>query len=771
MKLIKQVYQMIDEISISQAGTYGRELTLLSPLKKINYIYGANGAGKTTISKIIDDLKLFPNCTIKWKNGRALTGFVYNRDFVNNNFQQDNIKGVFTLGENASGIQEAIDELIIKRSKEQDAKDSMKNQLEVGSNKEVSVIKQIEENELNFKNNCWKQKIKHDEYFQKAFKGVRSNAVNFRDRVIAEKKNNTSLLLTLTELIEKSKIIFSDELKEVNKVPYPNFDDLTRLNGSGVLMEVIVGKEDTIVSELIKNLNNSDWIKQGLKYYDSDHGVCPFCQQSMEDSIKDSLESYFDKTYEEKKDEVKLLIDKFESSLLVLQAYYEGVINTGNDFLDIKLFESLWGVLIIKIRSNISNVKNKLSNLSKPIELESLEDNIHSIRSLIDGANSNIDDNNKLFANITIEEKNLTSEIWSYIVKNELKDEIDDYLQKEKTLSSRKEGLEKGMVSKGISIVKINGEISNEERKRTSVRPTIEEINKIISSFGFKNFHLDCASDDYHYTILREDGSNALDTLSEGEKTFVTFLYFFCLIKGSTAATGVMDERIVVFDDPVSSLDSDILFIVSSLMKKIVKDVRDSKGKIKQFFCLTHNIYFHKELTFDMDRGGETARPFETFWVVRKKDGISYIENHESNPVKNSYDLLWSELRRKDSNCATIQNTMRRILENYFKILGGVDVWSLEEHFDGEEKLIFKALFSWVNDGSHYSGDDLFLTINDNAVDKYKLIFQKVFEFSEHTAHFKMMMGSMYSPLPSSDDGDTMINVEISANDPLPNAI
>jgi len=762
---------VINEISISQAGTYGREQTLLSPLKKINYIYGANGAGKTTLSKIIGNLQLFPNCKISWVNGRTLTSFVYNRDFVNDNFQQDNIKGVFTLGENANGIQDVIDALIIKRAKEQDAKDSMKNQLEVGSDKEISVINQIKENESNFKNNCWKQKIKHDEYFQKAFKGVRSNTVNFRDRVIAEKKNNTSPLLTLAELIEKSKAIFSDELKAVNKVPYPNFEILTRLNSSGVLMEVIVGKEDTIVSELIKTLNNSDWIRQGLKYYDSDHGVCPFCQQSMEESIKDSLESYFDKTYEKKKEEVNLLIDSLEANLSVLQGYYEGVINEGNEFLDINVFESLWGALIIKIRSNISSVKNKLNNLSKPIELESLEDDFHNIRSLINSANSNIDENNKLFANITTEEKKLTSEVWSYIVKNELKDEIDDFFKKDKALSSRKEGLEKGIVNKEISIGNINEEISNEERKRTSVRPTIDEINKIIRSFGFKNFYLDCASDDYHYTILREDGSNALDTLSEGEKTFVTFLYFFCLIKGSTAATGVMDERIVVFDDPVSSLDSDILFIVSSLMKKIVKDVRDGKDKIKQFFCLTHNIYFHKELTFDMDRGGETARPFETFWVVRKKDGISYIESHESNPVKNSYDLLWSELRRKDSNCATIQNTMRRILENYFKILGGVDVWRLEEHFDGEEKLIFKALFSWVNDGSHYSGDDLFLMTNDNVVDKYKLIFQKAFELSEHKAHFKMMMGTMYTPLPSSDDGGTMVNVEISANDPLPDVI
>ena len=53
--------------------------------------------------------------------------------------------------------------------------------------------------------------------------------------------------------------------------------------------------------------------------------------------------------------------------------------------------------------------------------------------------------------------------------------------------------------------------------------------------------------------------------MSEGEKTFVTFLYFYHLLKGSESDSGMTTDRIVVFDDPVSSLDSDVLFIVSRL--------------------------------------------------------------------------------------------------------------------------------------------------------------------------------------------------------------
>lgn len=80
-------------------------------------------------------------------------------------------------------------------------------------------------------------------------------------------------------------------------------------------------------------------------------------------------------------------------------------------------------------------------------------------------------------------------------------------------------------------------------------------------------------------------------------------------------------DRIVVFDDPVSSLDSDILFIVGSLIKGLFDEVRTGTGHIKQVFVFTHNVYFHKEVTFNPKRrSNEAMRSEETFWVVRKSD-------------------------------------------------------------------------------------------------------------------------------------------------------
>ena len=128
---------------------------------------------------------------------------------------------------------------------------------------------------------------------------------------------------------------------------------------------------------------------------------------------------------------------------------------------------------------------------------------------------------------------------------------------------------------------------------------------------------------------------------------------------------------------------------------------------------------------------------------------VSKLEKHPTNPVKTSYELLWAEVRKPDRSNLAIQNTLRRILENYFKILGGIDFDGLCAMFEGKEKIICKSLCSWVNDGSHYAHDDLYVSIDDTMVDSYLKVFRAIFEKSEHRAHYKMMMGDDFVESPS----------------------
>ena len=88
-------------------------------------------------------------------------------------------------------------------------------------------------------------------------------------------------------------------------------------------------------------------------------------------------------------------------------------------------------------------------------------------------------------------------------------------------------------------------------------------------------------------------------------------------------------------------------------------------------------------------------------------------------------------------------------MENYFKILGGVDPDKICDFFDGKERLICKSLFSWVNDGSHFAHDDLYVSIDGSLVDTYLDVFRAIFNKTGHAAHYRMMMGDAYVDEPT----------------------
>jgi wobble nucleotide-excising tRNase len=129
---------------------------------------------------------------------------------------------------------------------------------------------------------------------------------------------------------------------------------------------------------------------------------------------------------------------------------------------------------------------------------------------------------------------------------------------------------------------------------------------------------------------------------------------------------------------------------------------------------------------------------------VRKPGLVSKLDKHSTNPIKTSYELLWAEVRKPERSNLAIQNTLRRILKNYFKILGGIDFDDLCAMFVGREKIICKSLCSWVHDGSHYAHDDLFVSIDDSMVESYLNVFRAIFDKSGHSAHYKMMMAGAF---------------------------
>ena len=84
---------------------------------------------------------------------------------------------------------------------------------------------------------------------------------------------------------------------------------------------------------------------------------------------------------------------------------------------------------------------------------------------------------------------------------------------------------------------------------------------------------------------------------------------------------------------------------------------------------------------------------------------------------------------------------MRKIIETYFKLLGGISDDEIIEKFNEiDEKQLCRSLLSWINDGSHTIPDDLDYTVTDDSIEKYKRLFKEIFIKSGHEAHYDMMM-------------------------------
>lgn len=98
---------MIEAIKLANQGAYDQLGTSLTGLKTVNFIFGPNGSGKTTISRVIEDSEPYQDCAITWASGTPLETRVYNRDFVGEHFDTaGSIKGIYTLGEgNISAVQ------------------------------------------------------------------------------------------------------------------------------------------------------------------------------------------------------------------------------------------------------------------------------------------------------------------------------------------------------------------------------------------------------------------------------------------------------------------------------------------------------------------------------------------------------------------------------------------------------------------------------------------------------------------------------------------
>lgn len=730
---------MLESIILKDVATYDFTGIQLENLRKINFIYGSNGCGKTTLSKLIYDPEniAYSSCSLIWKGGLSVKTLIYNKDFRERNFGKGKIDGVFTLGQATKEEIEAIEkmqtELSDLKTKGIDKKNTLAKQEE---------LKLQEDND--FKEVIWRDIYKENEVvFKEAFRGFMKKET-FKDKILHELENNLEELMTLEELREKAQTIFVKTPTTLAPIARIEFNRLLEIEDNGIWKKKIIGKADVQIAKLIQKLNLNDWINEGRTYINEDD-ICPFCQQeTITENFRKQLEDYFDESFTQDIVQVKALLNEYIRESQNLQNLLEQIElqqkNDSESKLKMESFSALFKTLISQFVTNKELLTSKEKEPSRSIELISTKEQFQDLQTLINECNKEIKAHNDIVNDYTNQKNKLISAIWKYLNEGHLAT-IETFVKKQEGLTKGIESLKKQYHELRERYSDLNKKIREANKNVTSVQPSVDEINRILKSYGFLNFEIVPSKNEANqYQIQREDGTIADSTLSEGEATFITFLYYLQLAKGSTKEESITEERILVIDDPISSLDSNVLFVVSSLIKELIKAVKNNTGSIKQIILLTHNVYFHKEVSF-VD--GRTPKNGDThFWIIRKNNNISTIQAFEmENPIQSSYELLWKELRNSSQNSGiTIQNTMRRIIENYFKIFGQYADDDLIKSFDNhQEQEVCRSLVCWINDGSHGLPDDLYVEQQDGVIERYFEVFKQIFVKMKHEEHYKMM--------------------------------
>lgn len=144
-------------------------------------------------------------------------------------------------------------------------------------------------------------------------------------------------------------------------------------------------------------------------------------------------------------------------------------------------------------------------------------------------------------------------------------------------------------------------EVQTLRNKQRDERKGAGRVNSLLNNFfGHDGLKLEPRDSPDKATVkfeITRDGKAAYN-LSEGECSLIAFCYFIAKLEDPDSKG---KELIIYIDDPISSLDSNHIFFMFSLIESLIaKPVKKADGsntyRYKQLFISTHNLDFLKYL-------------------------------------------------------------------------------------------------------------------------------------------------------------------------------
>lgn len=689
---------MISKIQMHGIASYKVPVTLETN-KKINIIYGLNGTGKSTLSNYLYNRSGvgYEKCSITVGNDETI--LVYNQKFIHDHFFEiDNLKGIFSLSKENKEIEQKLENAEFELATLISNTEAEQHLIETEEKRISKIVEQASDK-------IWEIKKEYSggdrvlEYCLDNLKGKKETLFNHISNL---DKPLTQPNKSISQIKREVEAISGDTAQKYSALPKFSFRE-ENIETNEVLAQIIVGSTDSPVSSLIQKLNNSDWVKKGLEFIPKDDKnrptTCPFCQEKTITSILErQITEYFDQSYNDSTNKVSELLTKYSEAANELQSLDTYKSNPfTNDYL-VELSESHRNIEET-LASNISLIKQKEKTPNTAITLVKTIIHIEKFNSVIEQINANIASHNLRIDNASVELISLKKEFWE-LLRWEYDQTISPCLEEIKASEKIvKDGMAKKLEA-AQSSTKKKTEIAELQKSTVNIDKAINSINDGLVQLGITGFSIEKHSDT-HYKITRTESLNAVfSSLSEGEKMIISFLYFCELCKGKRSASDSHSKKIVVIDDPVSSLSHIYVYNVGQLIKTDFF----SSASIDQIIILTHSLYFFYELTDpNHKRRGETQNLFR----LSKNNAGTHINTMKYEEIQNDYHSYWAIINDKNQSPALIANCMRNIIEYFFNFVQKSDLSNVVQKPELRDNK-FQSFCRYINRESHSLGQNIF---------------------------------------------------------------
>ncbi len=722
---------MISKIVLNGVASYKKE-AVLDTDKKVNLLYGLNGTGKSTFSEFLYDQTgaRFLQCRIEGLEEND-TVLVYNQKFVQDIFyESEGIHGIFTLSKGNADAQKVIDTTSAEVKKLTEQKQKIEEKKTKDEQKHLGDIEE-------YKKQIWKIKTEYtggDRVLEFCLDGLKGNKNTLFQHIISLEKPKGELYYSVDDLKKEARQLQGEAQgrQPLSKVLI-NVEDIEQ---SELLSKVIIGNKNSAVASLIETLGNSDWVNTGIKYVhiDGEEGVCPFCQQkTITQNFLEQINAYFDESYNRDKSQIEQMISSYDAQIKKATDFFNAI--KDDSFLEKNKaeIESLSANLISVLEHNLNTLREKAKTPSIQVSLQPINEIIESINSIIKNVNNEITLYNQRIADIKGSKSKIRDRFWC-LMRKEYNDVIELYVKNEKDYEQSVKNAQKELQTI-TSEINTNIALIEENRKKTvNIDEAVENIKNGLIDIGITDFTIEKYSEeDALYRLKREDlDEDVFKTLSEGEKMVISFLYFMELCKGESTAEKASNKKIVVIDDPISSLSHIYVFNIGRLIHNEFLRTK----KYDQLFILTHSLYFFYELT---NTNHKERKETQKLFRICKNTESSYFEDMKYEDIQNDYQAYWHIIKDEKQSPALIANCMRNVMEYFFNFVEKQDFAQVFQRPELQENR-YMAFNRYMNRESHSKGQNIF-DIKEFNYDSFREAFKKVFETEGYIDHYNKMIG------------------------------